>query len=63
MDKMTEWKRRLAASGRFDHFLRIIDEGIDPDAPSTRRERFDFGLDCVLEGIAVKIASLGQAGG
>lgn len=28
----------------------------DPDAAETRDERFDFGLDCVLEGIAARLA-------
>ncbi len=54
--KLMEWKRRLAQTGTFDHFLRIIDDDVDPDAEETRQERFEFGLDCVLEGIAVKIA-------
>ncbi len=43
------------ASGRFTRFLRIFDEGIDPDAPETREERFAFGLQCALDGIAVQI--------
>ena len=45
---MALWRKRLEADGRFSHLLRIIDDGIDPDAEQTREERFEFGLDCVL---------------
>jgi hypothetical protein len=30
--------------------------GIDPDDPATRDERFQFSLDCVLDGVAARIA-------
>jgi AcrR family transcriptional regulator len=52
---MTLWRKRLEADGRFSHFLAIIEDGIDPDAEETRAERFEFGLDCVLDGIAVQV--------
>jgi AcrR family transcriptional regulator len=55
--KLDEWKRRLAGSGKFDHFIRMLDDGIDPDAPDTRDERFEFGLDCLLEGIAARLGA------
>lgn len=54
--KLEQWRGRLAATGLFDHFLRILRDDIDPDAAETRDERFEFGLDCVLEGVAAKIA-------
>jgi len=54
--KLEQWRRRLAATGLFDHFLRILRDHVDPDAEDTREERFEFGLDCVLEGIAAKLA-------
>jgi AcrR family transcriptional regulator len=54
--KLEQWRRRLAATGLFDHFLRILRDDVDPDAEDTREERFEFGLDCVLEGIAAKLA-------
>jgi AcrR family transcriptional regulator len=57
--KLDQWRRRLAATGLFDHFLRIIRDEVDPDAEETREERFEFGLDCVLEGIASKLAGRG----
>jgi AcrR family transcriptional regulator len=52
------WRDRLDADGRFTHVVRFLDEDIDPDAEETRDERFEFGLDCVLDGIAVKIAQI-----
>jgi AcrR family transcriptional regulator len=48
---------RLRQTGRFPHFVRIFDEDIDPDAEETRDERFEFGLRCVLDGIAVLLAA------
>ena len=58
--KLEHWRARLAATGLFDHFLRILRDDVDPDAEETRDARFEFGLDCVLEGIAAKLAK--QAG-
>ena len=29
--------------------------GVDPDDPDTREERFQFSLDCVLDGIATRL--------
>ena len=52
------WRNRLEADGRFTRVVRFLDEGIDPDAEETRDERFEFGLDCVIDGIAAKIAAL-----
>ncbi len=41
--------------GGFEHFVEIFDQGVDPDSPATRDERFDFGLDCLLAGIAATV--------
>jgi AcrR family transcriptional regulator len=30
--------------------------GLDPDEPATRHQRFEFGLSCVLDGIAARAA-------
>jgi len=54
--KFEQWRQRLAATGMFDHFLRIMTDEVDPDARETRDERFEFGLDCVLEGVAAMLA-------
>lgn len=51
------WRDRLDADGRFTRVVRFLDERIDPDAEQTRDERFEFGLDCVLDGIAARIAA------
>jgi AcrR family transcriptional regulator len=50
-----EWRDRLAADGRFTRVVRFLDAGIDPDAAETRDERFEFGLDCVIDGLATKV--------
>ena len=49
------WRDRLARTGLFENFVRFLDAGIDPDAPETMDQRFEFGLDCVLDGIAARI--------
>lgn len=50
-----EFGRRVRESGRYPHIVKIIDADMDPDAPETRDERFEFGLDCVLDGIAARL--------
>ncbi len=50
-----DWMGRLDDSGQFERVLRIFREGIDPDAAETRDERFEFGLDCVLDGVAARL--------
>jgi AcrR family transcriptional regulator len=45
---------KIRQSGRYPHLVRIIDANFDPDSPGTRDERFEFGLDCVLDGIAAR---------
>lgn len=50
-----DFAERLRASGRYPHMAAMIAEGVDPDAPETRDDRFSFGLDCLLEGIAAAI--------
>jgi len=52
---LAEFNRRICESGRYPHIAKIIEAGIDPDAPETRDERFEFGLDCVLNGIAARL--------
>ena len=50
-----EFAKRLLQSGDYPHIARFIEEDVDPDAPDTRDQRFEFGLDCVLDGIAARI--------
>jgi AcrR family transcriptional regulator len=49
------WIGRLRESGMFTHVVRVFEEGIDPDSSETRDVRFEFGLDCVLDGVAVHL--------
>jgi AcrR family transcriptional regulator len=46
--------RVINESGRYPHIAAIMDAGLDPDAPESREERFGFGLDCLLDGIAAR---------
>jgi AcrR family transcriptional regulator len=52
-----EFDRRVRQSGHYPHLVRLLDENVDPDAPGTRDERFEFGLDCLLDGIAARLPS------
>ena len=52
--RQAAWRDRLAADGRFSRVVGFLDAGIDPDAEETRDQRFEFGLDCVLDGIAAE---------
>lgn len=58
-----DFLRRLRESGRYPHMVQMIDEGIDPDAPDTRDERFEFGLDCLLDGVLARLSADPRAGG
>jgi AcrR family transcriptional regulator len=49
------YRKWFEASGRFPRIVRLMDTGVDPDDPATRDERFQFGLDCVLDGIAGRL--------
>jgi AcrR family transcriptional regulator len=52
---MRAWRDRLDRSGMFVRVVRMFEEGIDPDAAETRDDRFEFGLDCLLDGIAARL--------
>ena len=43
------------ASGCYPRIVRLMKSGVDPDDPATRDERFQFGLDCLLDGIAARL--------
>jgi AcrR family transcriptional regulator len=49
-----EWRDRLDATGLFPRFVGFLDLNIDPDAPETMDARFEFGLECLLDGIAAR---------
>jgi len=50
-----EFAKRILDSGRYPHIARLIQENVDPDSPDTRDARFEFGLECVLDGIAARL--------
>ena len=54
---MADFAERIRATGRFPRLMALIDDDIDPDAAETRDARFEFGLDCLLDGIAARITS------
>ena len=54
------WRDRLEADGRFTHVVGFLDAGVDPDAEETRDERFEFGLDCLLDGLAARVPALAR---
>jgi AcrR family transcriptional regulator len=49
------FSERIQASGRYPHMAALLEHGVDPDAAETRDERFRYGLDCLLDGIAARI--------
>jgi AcrR family transcriptional regulator len=48
---------QVTQSGRYPHLTEMIKQGIDPDALETQDERFEFGLDCLLDGIVARLGS------
>jgi len=51
-ERYRDWFR---ASGQYPQIARLMESGIDPDDPATRDERFEFGLDVLLDGIAAQV--------
>jgi len=45
----------LTTTGEYPNIQGMVDADVDPDAPETRDERFGFGLDCVLDGVAARL--------
>ncbi|MGH3068987.1 MAG: TetR/AcrR family transcriptional regulator C-terminal domain-containing protein [Streptosporangiaceae bacterium] len=60
--RVGEFTGRMRATGRYPHLTELMSAGYDPDAAETRDARFEFGLDCLLDGVAARIAG-GKAGG
>jgi AcrR family transcriptional regulator len=50
------YRKWFEASGQYPRIVRMMEAGVDPDDPATRDERFQFGLDCVLDGIAARLS-------
>jgi len=52
---MGDFTERVRATGRYPRLVRMLDDRIDPDSAETRDARFEFGLNCLLDGIAARI--------
>ncbi|MGH3321812.1 MAG: TetR/AcrR family transcriptional regulator [Streptosporangiaceae bacterium] len=50
----------LRETGRYPQVVRLFDADVDPDSPYTIDERFEFGLECLLGGIAARIGTAGR---
>ena len=61
-EEKEEFAQRVGGAGRYPNLGRLIEAGIDPDAPATREARFEFGLGCVLDGIAARIPQATEPG-
>ena len=46
--------REIHGAARYPHLLKVLDAGIDPDAPESMDDRFEFGLSCLLDGFAAR---------
>ena len=57
-----EFMKRIEQSGRYPNLIAMMAEGVDPDALDTQDERFEFGLDCLLDGIMDRLARPGETG-
>jgi AcrR family transcriptional regulator len=55
-ERFQKW---LAGADRYPNIQRMVEADVDPDAPETRDERFEFGLDCLLDGIAARLPAAG----
>lgn len=54
-ERFHQW---LADADRYPNIQRMVNERVDPDAADTRDERFEFGLDCLLAGIAARLPTV-----
>jgi AcrR family transcriptional regulator len=54
-----EFVRRIRDSGKYPRLARLMEADIDPDDPATRDERFEFGLEVVLDGLAARLPARG----
>lgn len=50
-----EFVARIRDTGRYPNMTELIEAGIDPDAAESREARFEFGLDCLLDGIETRL--------
>jgi AcrR family transcriptional regulator len=55
------FKRQIHGDGQYPHLAKVLDADIDPDAPESRDDRFEFGLSCLLDGFAAQTRGVGAA--
>ena len=53
---IADFTERIRTAGHFPRMVAMLNEGVDPDSAQTRDERFEFGLDCLLDGIAARLS-------
>ena len=56
-----EFDRQIHGAGQYPHLVKVLDAGVDPDAPESRDDRFEFGLSCLLDGFAARIRTAGAS--
>jgi hypothetical protein len=57
-----EFAESIGDPKRYPFHARLMAERVDPDSPETRDARFEFGLDCLLDGIAARFQPADPAG-
>ena len=56
-----EFTERIRTAGHFPRMVAMLNESVGPDAAETRDERFEFGLDSLLDGIAARLQAVRPA--
>jgi AcrR family transcriptional regulator len=54
-DVFWQFMQQVMESGRYPNLTEMIKQGVDPDAVESQDERFEFGLDCLLDGIIARL--------
>lgn len=57
ISQVQDYLGRLNATGRYPHLARLFEEGITLG----RDERFDYGLECLLDGVEIDLRARSQA--
>jgi AcrR family transcriptional regulator len=56
MLSQTQYVAMIRESGEYPLFLRIVDEARSPHDPKHEQQGFEQGLECLLDGIAVRLS-------
>jgi AcrR family transcriptional regulator len=60
---MADYYKQMHDPEQYPHLAALMEQQVDPDSPESRDERFEFGLDCLLDGIAVRFGGGTRCGG